>query len=681
MDHHGYYSETVTLKCRVIGCKKEMLKKSYKLHLRTVHPTENCEDLTPFGQSRISDMFRKGKKDRDKDTEISAAVDTVELDNSVNETGDIGTAESRKRHWSGDSGLGEDTSSGSKKPKNILDDSNRVTMKDLDDKLDKILLAVKGDRPVQAKNDDIEEAVDTEDKNLIKSIKYCRSMKVITSSGFSYDTETEILSCSVCEDSSASGEFLYSPEEGLEFEEDEFLPREFMRTVCRHILKSKSHTEAVTKLEEKEKEADRLKSKTYHAGMNLGRACMQSYLLGRPYTDYESNVLLLKMSGAEVGELNHSRMFPAAFRTYVSKVVNRRVKTYLQSPLEQTGHLPPVCISADKGTYKHRSRQFLSVVTIMPGGESFLVVVSCGQPVVTDGSTGRELAKNMKNGFDATGVSSIQIEGAVFDGVYFHCSIEEHLTQLYKLEPGQVLYTWDPLHKTGLVDKALTKNLEWLQDMISICQQIFSTFNWGANYEKFREATALFKLTLSNLVNFSDTRFANSKRKVFKNIHYQFAAIISCLDDQVKAGVQNRSGCEASDTRVREKADKAMELKGKILNLSFLLNLSGLVDIYEQFGVIVQVTQMVTLLPHERLDMYTKAVNRMKNMALAQDHKDCAQFFGADDKNHVSGQSTIQIKRVIRRRSSSEVWKSLISMESEQQDSLFSPGDRKVRTL
>ena len=44
-------------------------------------------------------------------------------------------------------------------------------MKDLDEKLDKVLLAVKRDRPVQAKNDDIEEAVFTKDKNRIKTIK------------------------------------------------------------------------------------------------------------------------------------------------------------------------------------------------------------------------------------------------------------------------------------------------------------------------------------------------------------------------------------------------------------------------------------------------------------------------------------------------------------------------------
>ena len=140
-----------------------------------------------------------------------------------------------------------------------------------------------------------------------------------------------------------------------------------------------------------------------------------------------------------------------------------------------------------------------------------------------------------------------------------------------------MLYTWDPLHKTGLLDKHVTnqKHMVWLQNMIAFCQQIFNLFNWGANYEKFREATAMWRLTLSNLVNFSDTRFVNSKRKVFLNINHEFAPIISFLDDQIDAGVRNRSGLEASDSRVRDKADRAKELKGRIMNLLFLLSLSG----------------------------------------------------------------------------------------------------------
>ena len=69
----------------------------------------------------------------------------------------------------------------------------------------------------------------------------------------------------------------------------------------------------------------------------------------------------------------------------------------------QTGHLLTCGLSADKGTYKHRSRQFISCVVIMPGGNNWLEVLSCGQPLVTEGSSGMQLAKNMKGCFDYMG--------------------------------------------------------------------------------------------------------------------------------------------------------------------------------------------------------------------------------------------------------------------------------------
>ena len=124
----------------------------------------------------------------------------------------------------------------------------------------------------------------------------------------------------------------------------------------------------------------------------------------------------------------------------------------------------------DKGTYKHRSRQFLVCVTIRPNQ---LAVLSCGPPVDTEG----------------IGIDPSQIKSGVFDGVYFHCSIEEHLGYLFKLMSGNVLYTWDPFHKTGFVNNHVTYQdiMNWLQDMIATCQRIFNTFSWGANYEKFCE--------------------------------------------------------------------------------------------------------------------------------------------------------------------------------------------------
>ena len=79
-------------------------------------------------------------------------------------------------------------------------------------------------------------------------------------------------------------------------------------------------------------------------------------------------------------------------------------------------------------------------------------------------------------------------------------------------------------------------------------------------------------------MNFSDTRFANSKRRVFKNILHQFAPIITCLEDQVRNGDDNRANLEEADSKRRDKAAKAKEFLGRIFNEEFLLILSDLTD-------------------------------------------------------------------------------------------------------
>ena len=264
------------------------------------------------------------------------------------------------------------------------------------------------------------------------------------------------------------------------------------------------------------------------------------------------------------------------------------MKRFLSSKLPQTGHRPPLALSADKATYKHRSRQFLGAVTIVPGGPNLLEVISCGQPVVKQGSDGLALTQNMKNGFDDLEMLSCQIESTVFDGVYFHCSIQKHFNQLYEIKDADVLYSYDTLHKSGLVDTHMCKKKEfqWVVEDTKVCQSLFKLFNWGANYEKFVEATALWKLHLRNLVGFSETRFENSRRQVYVNIHHEFPAIMTCLEQQIHEE-------EFESAKAREKGDKAKELKGKIFNVRFLLTLSGLADIYEQFGIIVNISQMI----------------------------------------------------------------------------------------
>ena len=109
---------------------------------------------------------------------------------------------------------------------------------------------------------------------------------------------------------------------------------------------------------------------------------------------------------------------------------------------------------------------------------------------------------------------------------------------------------------------------QWLKSITDICVRLFKLFNWGANFEKLVEATNLWKLKLLSLVTFSETRFANSRRKVYQHIHHEFAPIMTCLRDQIRAGERNRTALEAANSRVREKADQAVELQGKILNVT-----------------------------------------------------------------------------------------------------------------
>ena len=268
-------------------------------------------------------------------------------------------------------------------------------------------------------------------------------------------------------------------------------------------------------------------------------------------------------------------------------------------------------------------------MTISPGGENFLQTLSFGQPIVKEGSTATALVKNMKQNFDFLGVNGSQIESTIFDGVCFHIGVREHFDAAFGSKEENILYSYDTLHKSGLVDTHLCKKDDFacVVSHTDVCQKLFKLFNWGANYEKLVAATTLWKLHLVSLVGFSDTRFAKSRRKVYTNIHHEFPAIMTCLETDIINAIAN------ADSRAREKGDKAKVLKGKILNVHFHLNLSGLADVYEQFGAIVNIVRMVYLLHHERYELYMDAVGKLDNMAKClSDHSKCSSVIGSPPK-------------------------------------------------
>ena len=220
------------------------------------------------------------------------------------------------------------------------------------------------------------------------------------------------------------------------------------------------------------------------------------------------------------------------------------------------------------------------------------------------------------------GIKASQLEGASFDGAYFHQSVPKHLKEAMKIS-DQFVATHDPLHKTGIVDAHIRKdsNFSWLTKVQEVCSAIYSKFNWGKNHELLLDTCKELEMTLASLTKFSKTRFANSIRKVTINIMKDFEVIVKCLK---KILYENKDSNIAKD---REKAADAQNILKRITNNKFVLQLSGISDVYEVFGKIVNSCQIVDILPFERHDAVMKAVSELKDMVEHIDHSKCVESY------------------------------------------------------
>lgn len=78
-------------------------------------------------------------------------------------------------------------------------------------------------------------------------------------------------------------------------------------------------------------------------------------------------------------------------------------------------------------------------------------------------------------------------------------------------------------------------------------------------------------------------------------------------------------------TSTVEKADRAAQIMAKLHNAKFMLSLAGVADIYGQYGTIVNIIQKVNLLPHERMDKFFAAVDKLALMIGSLDHMKCEE--------------------------------------------------------
>ena len=475
---------------------------------------------------------------------------------------------------------------------------------------------------------DIAAPVDVEPSDeRIDVLLLCKSLSDILEhfEEFSYVEEEHLLKCDLCcskprMGGNVPGLFKYDKDDDIENENKNLSQR--FRNLKAHMkahLMNKTHIDHWEKWKQIEEENHKFESRCHEVGLRIARLCYDIYKDGSSMRSFEKEVVKAVLNGTDLGDLNHSKRFPDKFREFVAAEVRKRTVGFLGTRLPQTGFLPPLNIQADKGTTVHNTRQFTTVTTITPGSASLLSVVYLGQPIVGN-HTGAGVADSIVEELAKYGITASQVEGGSFDGQYFHLSVPDHLVKKLLL-CSQFLCTWDPLHKIGVMENHIRKDpaFAWLVKLTEICQQIYKKFNWGKNYQALVEMCEQLEMRMRNLKTFSTTRFPNSVRAVFDTLIDDFKAVVKCLENI--AYNENDTGTEA-----RKRADDAKGILRRILSKSFVLQLSGTSDLYENFGHVANLCQVVDTLPFERYDSVMGAVGHFDKMLQCLDHTECTKL-------------------------------------------------------
>ncbi len=191
---------------------------------------------------------------------------------------------------------------------------------------------------------------------------------------------------------------------------------------------------------------------------------------------YENRIAELCASGGDVGNFSHSRELFVDMMKVACTHIDKKVSSYLQEPLPNTGIVPHFYITADKST-NHRVTNQACVICPVVNGERQGILLSLS-PVYTDadgaGGVGKDLAdlvyQDLESHAGLSGSKLMAAQGRVMDGQYltipFIEAINEPILQLLsddhrKIALDQFWWSceWDGAH---WLDKVFEKFKETL---------------------------------------------------------------------------------------------------------------------------------------------------------------------------------------------------------------------------
>ena len=284
----------------------------------------------------------------------------------------------------------------------------------------------------------------------------CNSLVDITTrfQEYEYDEKLGGVICCVCSTENSSNVlFDYSSDLENDFR-GKIKTKKFsnLKQILKKHLQTKSHLKSLEVATSKANIQYKEDSRNKIVALRILRIAYFLLKNGRPDTDFTALVYLHTVNGSDVGDINHSHNYVPKFLKHLANILENKLKSHLSSRLEQTGHLPPTKVVADKATWQHQTRQLIGVVTIVPGSDQPLQALMLGTPVVKS-RNGPGVTENITSVTDKF-ITSSQYRGGSYDGQYFHLGVHTLLDAHYGVKSHHDV---DPMHRAGTQDLKLRK--------------------------------------------------------------------------------------------------------------------------------------------------------------------------------------------------------------------------------
>ena len=269
---------------------------------------------------------------------------------------------------------------------------------------------------------------------------------------------------------------------------------------------------------------------------HIFRAAITDLKLGAAGVHLETLLAFLSECAVNIGQIGHSRKHLPNILHCIEKAVNRRVGSFLSSPLPST-HLPPFFwVTCDKGTPARTTNQAILIVARDSTGEPCPIPVDAPNvytDVTVDGTyaaLATMITTSIKNNFGESVLS--RLAGVCADGPYQTSSFRRTLMEILKLHDdddldcGQLSFpaSWDSAHNVNLGFTDILKDTglsgSHLNRFIERCNIFNTILSRGKGFACLQQTEEDFLRPIS----FAKQRFASSSFTQWTNIEKSYAS-------------------------------------------------------------------------------------------------------------------------------------------------------------